>query len=88
MARLAALACALLVGGALAGGEYSFYQEAFPTGMFFTWSSSSGASGTIEYSPSGEAGTAVADEGNGGTTKRVVLQPYDASCEPFPAVTK
>jgi hypothetical protein len=53
--------------------------------MYFTWTSSSGASGSFQYMPG--PGYAVPDEGNGGMTRRVVLAPGNANCEPFPSVT-
>jgi Leucine-rich repeat (LRR) protein len=67
-------------------GEYSFFDQAWPTGIFLTWNSSSGAAGSIQYLPS-SAGTAVPDEGNGGMTRRVVLAPGSADCVPFPPAT-
>jgi hypothetical protein len=72
----------LLLGGAHAAGDYNFYDHTWPTGMYLTWKSSRGMSGEIEYQPS-TSGTAVADEGNGGTTRRAVLAPGNADCKPF-----
>jgi hypothetical protein len=54
--------------------------------MYFSWTSSSGASGTFRYYP-GYAGFAVPDEGNGGMSRRLVLGPGIADCVPFPATT-
>jgi hypothetical protein len=85
------VAAGVLFSGAHAGkhgdlGDYYIYDSTFPTDMYFTWNSSSGASGSIQYTPV-MAGTAVPDEGNGGMTRRVVLAPGSADCVPFPATT-
>jgi hypothetical protein len=67
-------------------GDYGYYDNTWSSGMYFTWTSSSGASGSIHYHPGAE-GFAVPDEANGGMTRRVVLAPASADCQPFPVAT-
>ena len=64
----------------------NIYDLTYPTGMFFSWSSSSGTSGRIEYF-GGHGGTAVPEEtfenGVGGIRRRVVFANGNADCTAF-----
>jgi hypothetical protein len=74
----------ILLGQHAHAAEYSLYDNTWPSGMYLSWNSSSGASGTIHYHP-GTAGYSVPDDGSGGMTRRAVLAPeHSDQCIPFP----